>query len=436
MGGHKVQGRRAGREAGGRERLLDDAVAVEPAGAFAVVIEGVPRALAAEITAEAVDPDDRHRRRARLRRPSARAARRARAVRAAAEVHQAVRRPAHGRDRGHRGRTSPRSAPERGPTTSTPSTDRRDGSARRPRRDARLVGGAPGRRHARLGFVPTMGALHDGHLSLVAIARNRCDDVVVSIFVNPLQFDRAADFDAYPRPIDDDVARCPERRRRRRLRADRRGDVPAGLPDPRRAGRARRVMEGAARPGHFRGVTTVVTKLFGAVRPDVAVFGEKDFQQLAIIRRMTRDLDLGIEIVGAPIVREPDGAGDVQPQRPPLPGRPGRRGLHPPRPRGRRRRGRHRRRRRRALPRPPRRRRRRAAGPLEYVEIFDPATLRPVTTLGSPARIAIAVWFGDVRLIDNRALLAAWARSADLPNGQRENVARARLGDRRRCGAR
>ena len=159
-----------------------------------------------------------------------------------------------------------------------------------------------------IGFVPTMGALHDGHLSLVTIARQRCDDVVVSIFVNPLQFDRAADFDAYPRPIDDDVARCadvgvdavyaPTTGDDVPARASRRTSSPA---------RSAEVMEGAARPGHFRGVTTVVTKLFAAVRPDVGVFGEKDFQQLAIIRRMTADLDLGVEIVGAPIVREPDG---------------------------------------------------------------------------------------------------------------------------------
>ena len=158
-----------------------------------------------------------------------------------------------------------------------------------------------------IGLVPTMGALHDGHLSLVTIAKQRCDDVVVSIFVNALQFDRAADFDAYPRPIDDDVARCAEIGVDAVYAPTTAVMYPAGFETHVEPGALADVMEGAARPGHFRGVTTVVTKLFAAVRPDVGVFGEKDFQQLAIIRRMAADLDLGVEIVGAPIVREADG---------------------------------------------------------------------------------------------------------------------------------
>jgi pantoate--beta-alanine ligase len=159
----------------------------------------------------------------------------------------------------------------------------------------------------RVGFVPTMGALHAGHLSLVDIAARHADDVVVSIFVNPLQFDRPSDFDAYPRPIDEDVERCREAGVAAVYAPTARTMYPEGFETHVEPGGLAAVMEGAARPGHFRGVTTVVTKLFGAVRPDVAVFGEKDFQQLAIIRRMTTDLDLGVEIIGAPIVREPDG---------------------------------------------------------------------------------------------------------------------------------
>ena len=176
------------------------------------------------------------------------------------------------------------------------------------RPDAMRSWSAAARSAARtVGLVPTMGALHDGHLSLVDIARRRTDCVVVSIFVNPLQFDRADDFDTYPRPIDDDVARCTEVGVDAVYAPTAATMYPGGFETVVEPGPLGAVLEGAARPGHFRGVTTVVTKLFGAVRPDLAVFGEKDFQQLAIIRRMTTDLDLGIEIVGAPIVREPDG---------------------------------------------------------------------------------------------------------------------------------
>ena len=160
-----------------------------------------------------------------------------------------------------------------------------------------------------IALVPTMGALHVGHLALDRSRQGRWPTwSVVSIFVNPLQFDRADDFDRYPRPIDADVAVCRE------LGVDAvyaplaSGDVPAGLPNDRHASASSTAtMEGAARPGHFDGVTTVVTKLFTAVRPDVAVFGEKDFQQLAVVRRLSADLDLGVDVIGHPTVREPDG---------------------------------------------------------------------------------------------------------------------------------
>lgn len=164
------------------------------------------------------------------------------------------------------------------------------------RRDGRTVG-----------FVPTMGALHSGHLALVADAARRCHDVVVSIFVNPLQFDRAADFDGYPRPIDDDVVECE----RAGVAAVYAPTAATMYPDGHQTrvvpGALAERMEGAMRPGHFEGVVTVVAKLFGAVRPHVAVFGQKDFQQLRVVSRMVADLDMGIEIVGHPIVRGPDG---------------------------------------------------------------------------------------------------------------------------------
>lgn len=159
----------------------------------------------------------------------------------------------------------------------------------------------------RVALVPTMGALHAGHLSLVDAARAHADRVVVSIFVNPTQFNDARDFEGYPRVVGSDLDACRDAGvdvvwtpRADEMYPD--GactwvDV-EGLTEP---------LCGGNRPGHFRGVTTIVTKLFLATRPDVAVFGEKDFQQLAAIRRMTRDLGFGVEIVGGATVREPDG---------------------------------------------------------------------------------------------------------------------------------
>jgi pantoate--beta-alanine ligase len=168
---------------------------------------------------------------------------------------------------------------------------------------------APARRAGRrIGFVPTMGALHEGHLSLVRAAARDCDVVVASIFVNPLQFGAGEDLDAYPRDLAGDLASCSGRRRGPRLPSRRRRVHPCRSPDDgdrRRAHRA--AYEGASRPTHFAGVTTIVTKLLHVVGPDLAYFGEKDYQQLAVIRRMVADLDFPVEIVGCPIVREPDG---------------------------------------------------------------------------------------------------------------------------------
>ena len=167
------------------------------------------------------------------------------------------------------------------------------------RRDGRLVG-----------LVPTMGALHDGHASLMQTARDRVGSgpVVVSIFVNPLQFGAGEDLDRYPRTLDEDLKIC-EREGVDIVFAPSVEEVyPGGDPQVTvKPGPLGKVLEGKTRPGHFRGVLTVVAKLFGLVRPDVAVFGQKDYQQLALIRRMVLDLNMGVDVVGAETVREYDG---------------------------------------------------------------------------------------------------------------------------------
>ena len=158
-----------------------------------------------------------------------------------------------------------------------------------------------------IGLVPTMGCLHQGHLSLIRLAKERCDRVVVSIFVNPTQFAPNEDYDAYPRREQDDLALCQAE-----------GADAVFLPRPAdlyaqdhsvwvEETLLAKTLEGAQRPTHFRGVCTVVAKLFNIVQPDIAVFGQKDFQQVAVIHRMVRDLNFPIEIVRAPIVRDTDG---------------------------------------------------------------------------------------------------------------------------------
>jgi pantoate--beta-alanine ligase len=172
----------------------------------------------------------------------------------------------------------------------------------------------------RIAVVPTMGALHEGHLALLRAARARADIVILTIFVNPTQFGPNEDLSRYPRDEAGDLAKAracgPEIEGGRLGRTpgidlafcpDAAAMYPAGAQTFVEVRELQQPMCGARRPGHFAGVATIVTKLFQLTRPHVAVFGEKDYQQLAIIRRMVRDLDLGIEIVGVPIIREADG---------------------------------------------------------------------------------------------------------------------------------
>lgn len=177
---------------------------------------------------------------------------------------------------------------------------------------------APARRAGRtIGFVPTMGALHDGHVALMRQARTEVGPdgvVVVSIFVNPLQFGAHEDLDRYPRTLPEDLIACaeagvdvvftPSVEEMYPLGVPRADDAAQVTVDP---GPLADILEGASRPGHFRGVLTVVSKLFGLVQPDVAVFGQKDYQQLALLSRMVTDLCLPVRIVGAATVREGDG---------------------------------------------------------------------------------------------------------------------------------
>jgi pantoate--beta-alanine ligase len=256
----------------------------------------------------------------------------------------------------------------------------------------------------RVAIVPTMGALHDGHTALVAEARRHADAVVVSIFVNPLQFDRTDDFARYPRPIDDDLAICAAHGVDAVYAPVAATMYPEGFQTHVDPGPLAEVLEGAHRPGHFRGVTTVVAKLFNAARPHVAVFGQKDFQQLTIIRRMTADLDMGIEIVGVATVREPDGVALSSRNRRLTPAqraaavcvprsldtvldayRAGERDAARLAALGR------------AVV---------EAEPLarfEHLELVDRRTLREAAAASSDTVAVTAVWFGDVRLIDNCA---------------------------------
>ncbi len=251
-------------------------------------------------------------------------------------------------------------------------------------------------------FVPTMGALHEGHGSLMDLARQAGGFLVVSIFVNPIQFDQAEDYQRYPRTLQTDLEFC----RARGVDLVFAPAIEEMYPEPQRAfvevtGLTEHLC-GRFRPGHFRGVTTVVMKLFGIVQPDRAYFGEKDAQQLAVIRRMVRDLNLPIQIVSGPTVREPDGlALSSRNQRLSAEERRAATAIY------------------RALcaaaeriqagVRDPAEVRRAALAVLEaepllrvqYLEIVDPDEIQPVVEICGEVLVAAAVWAGSTRLIDN-----------------------------------
>lgn len=156
-------------------------------------------------------------------------------------------------------------------------------------------------------FVPTLGNLHDGHISLVRKAKEVADRVVVSIFVNPTQFDKAEDLAAYPRTLENDLALLKKENIDLVFLPKADEMYPEGSAARVEVDGISEILEGDSRPGHFSGVATIVAKLFNLVQPDISVFGKKDFQQLMLIRRMERDLDFGIEIIAAPTWREESG---------------------------------------------------------------------------------------------------------------------------------
>jgi pantoate--beta-alanine ligase len=252
-------------------------------------------------------------------------------------------------------------------------------------------------------LVPTMGALHEGHLSLVDAAAARAPFVVVSIFVNRLQFGPSEDFAAYPRDLDRDTALLATRGADLVFAPDAASFTPPDLATTVSVSGLTTTLEGASRPGHFDGVATIVTKLLSAVRPEAAVFGEKDYQQLLVIRRLVADLDLGVEVLALPIVREPDGLAMSSRNAYLSPGeRDEALALH------------------RALRTAAegwrgdadlaRRvlRTRLADAPgvrLEYAEVADPDTLAPLEGIvAAPARALVAAFVGRTRLIDNMRL--------------------------------
>lgn len=158
-----------------------------------------------------------------------------------------------------------------------------------------------------VGLLPTLGFFHEGHLALMDLLRPKCDTLVVSLYVNPTQFNDPGDFDAYPRDVDRDATLAGEHGVDLLFLPENDEVYPEGWTTTVEVARVSQEMEGRHRPGHFVGVATVVAKLFAGLRPDLAMFGRKDAQQLAVLKAMTRDLRFPIEILDAPLIREPDG---------------------------------------------------------------------------------------------------------------------------------
>jgi pantoate--beta-alanine ligase len=274
-------------------------------------------------------------------------------------------------------------------------------------RDMRAASRAAKRTGLRLGLVPTMGALHEGHLSLLRAAKASCQVVAASIFVNPTQFGPNEDLAKYPRPLERD----------RELLENGGVDLlfapsvdemyPNGAPTWVTVEDLGDKLDGRSRPGHFRGVTTIVTKLFHAVEPDAAFFGQKDAAQAAIIRRLVRDLDFPVEIVICPIVREPDGLAmssrniylDLRQRKQALVLRRSLMQVKQMAGTGERNAARLSAAAKEIFAAEP-------AVRLDYLEIVDPDSLDPVNDVSKGALVAVAAFVGTTRLIDNILLLA------------------------------
>jgi pantoate--beta-alanine ligase len=253
-----------------------------------------------------------------------------------------------------------------------------------------------------VGFIPTMGALHEGHAHLFSRSVSEQHRTVVSIFVNPLQFNNEGDLDVYPRQLEQDIVIAEQQSIDVLFVPSQDEMYPAGFSSTVSAGAIATSMEGLHRPGHFDGVATVVIKLLNAVQPNVAYFGEKDFQQVAVIRQLVRDLNLSCNIASVPTVREPNGLA--------LSSRNARltpetktearqiysflqqivEAIHSDK----------------ISTEILRIRftdeiRTTTSGTVEYLEVVDSKTLQPVLAVDAGCTICVAVWFGDVRLIDN-----------------------------------
>ena len=257
----------------------------------------------------------------------------------------------------------------------------------------------------RVVLVPTMGFLHEGHLSLVRQGRRHGDSLVVSIFANPTQFAPSEDFDSYPRDLERDVRLLTEEGVDLLFNPAAEDVYPRGYQTYVDVEEVSRPLCGAHRPGHFRGVATVVLKLFNIVRPHVAVFGLKDYQQLRVIRRMTEDLNVDVDIVECPTVREPDGVAMSSRNRYLGPAeREAAQCLQSALAKAE------------ALVRGGETAARRikeavvaeiARQPLarlEYADLCDPGELHPVEEVNGPTLLALCAWVGEARLIDNRIL--------------------------------